>query len=150
MKTLLIPLACGTLFGFGLALSGMTDTQKVIGFLDILGDWDPTLAFVMGGGLLVTIPVFQLGLGRLKKPLFEPEFHLPTRRIIDFRLVGGAVLFGVGWGLLGYCPGPAIGSVVYLNPDILFFIGAMCIGMVAVEWIEQQVISSHIADETTD
>ena len=150
MKSYVMPLICGLLFGFGLALSGMTDTTRVIGFLDVTGNWDPTLAFVMGGGLLVTIPVFQLGLGRMKTPLFESVFHLPTRRHVDLKLMSGAVLFGIGWGMAGYCPGPAIGSLAYLNPDIFYFVAAMAAGTWITGAIEQVAPGRHIADETTD
>ncbi len=125
----LFALLCGALFGFGLALSGMTDVSKVIGFLDLFGNWDPTLAFVMGGGLLVSLPFFQLGIGKLKAPLTGGDFRLPTRQDIDARLLIGAALFGIGWGLVGLCPGPAISSLAYLNPDILYFGLAMAAGM---------------------
>ena len=123
-----VALLCGTLFGFGLALSGMTDVAKVIGFLDVTGAWDPTPAFVMGGGLLVSLPFFQFGLPRLPKPLGDVRFRLPTRNDIDPPLLGGAVLFGVGWGLVGLCPGPAIASIAYLEPDLLWFLFAMAAG----------------------
>jgi uncharacterized membrane protein YedE/YeeE len=129
-------LGCGTLFGVGLAMSGMTDVAKVIGFLDITGHWDPTLAFVMGGGLLVSLPFFQLGLGKLSHPLFSDTFRVPTRNDIDLPLIAGAILFGVGWGLVGFCPGPAIASLGYLNPDILYFTLAMIAGMFASNWLE--------------
>lgn len=134
MKQVLAALFCGTLFGFGLALSGMTDTARVIGFLDVLGNWDPTLAFVMGGGLLVTVPFFQFGLGRLNAPLFEASFHLPDRKDLDAKLIGGAMLFGIGWSLVGFCPGPAIASLAYLNLDIVYFVIALFAGM----WIADQ------------
>ena len=95
---LLAALLCGALSGFGLALSGMTDISKVIGFLDPFGNWDPTLMFVMGGGVLASLPFFQVGLGRLSAPLLEYEFRLPTRKDIDARLLIGSALFGIGWG----------------------------------------------------
>jgi uncharacterized membrane protein YedE/YeeE len=133
---LLMPLLCGTLFGFGLALSGMTDISKVIGFLDLFGNWDPTLAFVMVGGILVSLPFFQFGLGKIKTPLFGDVFRLPTRTDIDARLIGGAALFGIGWGLVGLCPGPAIASLAYLNIDILYFGVAMTAGMFVADFID--------------
>lgn len=126
----LIGLLVGLLFGAGLALSGMTDTQKVIGFLDLFGDWDITLMFVMGGGLLVTVPVYQLYKNKTR-PLFDSEFHLPGTSLIDKKLIGGAVLFGIGWGLYGYCPGPAISSIVYGHESTLYFVAAMLVGMFA-------------------
>lgn len=129
-------LFCGTLFGVGLAMSGMTDVARVIGFLDITGNWDPTLAFVMGGGLLVSLPFFQLALGKLSRPLFSDAFRIPTRNDIDWPLIAGAILFGVGWSLVGFCPGPAIASLGYLNPDVLYFVLAMIVGMLAASWLE--------------
>lgn len=123
-----VGLVVGLLFGAGLALSGMTDTQKVIGFLDLFGDWDITLMFVMGGGLLVTVPVYQFYKNK-SRPLFDSEFHLPGTSLIDQKLIGGAVLFGIGWGLYGYCPGPAISSIAYGDASTLFFVGAMSVGM---------------------
>jgi len=150
MKNIVAPLFCGMLFGFGLALSGMTDVSKVIGFLDLTGNWDPPLAFVMGGGLLVTIPVFQLGLGHLKAPLFEQEFHLPTRSDLDTKLVGGAALFGIGWGLVGFCPGPAIASLAYLNMDVVYFLIAMFAGMLVTDLVEHYFRPDIVVTETTD
>ena len=129
-------LICGALFGFGLALSGMTDVSKVIGFLDLLGDWDPTLAFVMGGGLLISLPFFQIGIGKMGKPLLSERFRLPTRNDIDVRLLAGSALFGIGWGLVGLCPGPAIASLAYFNLDIVWFALAMLVGMQLVGFIE--------------
>ncbi len=126
---LLLALVCGTLFGAGLAVSGMTDTTKVIGFLDFAGAWDPTLAFVMGGGLLITIPFFQFALKRADGPWFSDVFRVPDRTDIDARLIIGAAMFGIGWGLVGLCPGPAISSLAYLNLDVLYFGIAMTAGM---------------------
>ena len=133
---ILIAFFCGVIFGFGLALSGMTDVSKVIGFLDLFGDWDPTLAFVMGGGILISLPFFQIALGRFRGPLIETEFRLPINSDIDGRLIGGAALFGIGWGLVGLCPGPAIASLAYLNTDILYFTTAMMTGMLVAKFIE--------------
>jgi len=133
---LLMALLCGILFGFGLALSGMTDIANVIGFLDLFGDWNPALAFVMVGGILVSLPFFQFGLGKIKAPLFASSFGLPTKNDIDGRLIIGAALFGIGWGLVGLCPGPAIASLAYLNIDILYFGVAMLAGMFVVDFID--------------
>jgi len=121
-------LVAGLLFGFGLAFSGMTDTGKVLGFLDIAGAWDPTLIFVMGSAVLVTLLSFRWVLRR-PRPLFATAFHLPTARQIDPRLLGGATLFGIGWGLYGYCPGPALTALIYGRPDTLYFVLAMLAGM---------------------
>ena len=134
---LLMALLCGMLFGFGLALSGMTDINNVIGFLDLFGDWNPMLAFVMVGGILVSLPFFQFGLGKIKAPLFADVFRLPTRTDIDGRLIGGAALFGIGWGLVGLCPGPAIASLAYLDIDILYFGVAMMAGLFVTDFVDR-------------
>ncbi len=124
----LIALVAGILFGGGLAISGMTDTHKVIGFLDIAGKWDPSLAFVMGVALMLVVPVFFL-LKKMKKPILANKFCLPKNTLIDKKLMIGSVLFGVGWGLYGYCPGPAIASLTYLGTDSFVFVGCMFVGM---------------------
>lgn len=124
----LIALACGIIFGVGLAMSGMTDTAKVIGFLDIFGQWVPDLAFVMGGAVLVTVTLFRFVLRR-KAPLLANSFALPTTTTLDARLLSGAALFGIGWGIYGYCPGPAIAALAYLNVDTAIFVVAMLAGM---------------------
>ena len=142
MKDVLAALFCGCLFGFGLALSGMTDVTKVIGFLDIFGNWDPSLAFVMGGGVLISVPFFQFVLPRFGAPLAGEKFHLPTRADIDTRLVTGAVLFGIGWGLVGLCPGPALASLGYLNIDIIYFLFAMFAGMAAAHFADKKLSAS--------
>lgn len=123
----LAALACGLLFGAGLALSGMTDTAKVLGFLDLFGHWVPDLAFVMGGAVCVTLVSFRFVLKR--RPLLAPSFSLPTRTDLDPRLLAGAALFGVGWGVYGYCPGPALSALVYLDPATLVFVASMLVGM---------------------
>ena len=107
MLRLLVALFSGALFGLGLAVSGMANPQKVIGFLDVAGDWDPTLAFVMCGALLVTVPAFRM-IFRRRRPVLAEDFELPTKKEVDGRLVGGSALFGVGWGLSGFCPGPRL------------------------------------------
>ncbi len=125
---ILSALLSGIFFGAGLAASGMTSTHKVLGFLDIFGQWQADLLFVMVSALLVTIVSFRFVLGR-KKPLFDSNFHLPTNASIDFRLISGAVIFGLGWGIYGYCPGPAIAALSYFQVDTLVFITAMIVGM---------------------
>ncbi len=132
-------LVAGLLFGLGLAVSQMVNPHKVLAFLDVFGHWDPSLAFVMGGAILVTLPGFAL-LRRLDQPVFAPRFQWPTRRDIDRRLVVGAALFGVGWGLAGYCPGPAIGALALNLRDATFiepllFSGAMVAGFFGVHWL---------------
>lgn len=118
----------GLIFGVGLVVSGMSNPAKVIGFLDIAGNWDPSLAFVISGGLLVTVPAFWLLL-KCKKPLFVARFELPTKKDIDGSLVIGAVLFGIGWGIAGFCPGPAIAALATLEPNVVLFVVAMLAGM---------------------
>lgn len=129
---MLAALFAGALFGLGLAVSGMMDPAKVIGFLDFAGDWDPTLALVMGGALLVCVPAFRLIMKR-SRPVLADGFDLPTKSALDARLLGGAALFGVGWGLSGFCPGPAVVALVPalafgLAPVFVFFV-AMISGM---------------------
>ena len=123
----LVALLCGMIFGAGLALSGMTDTAKVLGFLDLFGDWVPDLAFVMGGAVLVTLIAFRFVLRA--RPLLAPAFNLPTRTNVDTRLLVGAAIFGVGWGIYGYCPGPALSALVYLDLKTVGFVAAMLAGM---------------------
>lgn len=131
---LLVALLAGALFGAGLVISGMTDPLKVQAFLDLAGRWDPTLAFVMGGGLLITIPGFWL-IRRRRSPVFESQFYLPTRKDVDLRLLAGAACFGIGWGLAGYCPGPAIASLASLSPSVILFCFAMLAGMALADRI---------------
>lgn len=129
MRTSIIAFIAGLLFAVGLGISGMTNPGKVIAFLDFAGAWDPSLAFVMGGALLVNIVAFRLAMRR-RAPLFMPTFQLPTRKDIDPRLVGGAALFGVGWGMAGFCPGPGLTSLATLDPSPVVFVVAMSVGMV--------------------
>ncbi len=121
-------LVAGTLFGAGLTVSGMTDPQRVRGFLDLFGQWDPTLAFVMGGAVLVMAIAWRLR-KRMGKPLFAERFVLPGRSDLDARLILGSALFGIGWGLAGLCPGPAIASLVLAPAAVLPFVLAMLTGM---------------------
>lgn len=121
-------LLTGLIFGAGLAFSGMTDTAKVLGFLDITGNWDPDLAFVMGGALLVSLVATPWIIGRTK-PLFAKTFTLPTNKAIDTRLIVGGMLFGIGWGIWGYCPGPAVTALAYGHTSTIVFFIAMVVGM---------------------
>ena len=130
----------GLLFGAGLALSGMVNPMKVQNFLDLFGTWDPTLIFVMGAGLAVTLAGYRLVLGRAR-PLYAEGFSLPKTAGIDGRLIGGSVLFGAGWGLTGMCPGPAIASLVFgLLPSVLF-VAAMSAGMLAAHLMLRRAAS---------
>jgi uncharacterized membrane protein YedE/YeeE len=120
--------AAGLIFGIGLILSGMTDPGKVIGFLDVTGSWDPSLAFVMGGAILVGFFAFAFARKRAST-FFGAALHLPQNRDIDKRLVGGAVVFGIGWGLAGFCPGPALVSFGAGYDKAAVFVVAMLGGM---------------------
>jgi uncharacterized membrane protein YedE/YeeE len=120
-------LLIGAVFGLGLALSEMINPARVIGFLDLTGRWDPTLAFVMAGALMVTLPLFRLVLRR-SCPLLDRRFHLPAASAVDRRLVIGAAVFGIGWGLAGFCPGPAIAGLASADPGVFLFVGAMAAG----------------------
>jgi uncharacterized membrane protein YedE/YeeE len=122
------------IFGIGLVVSGMANPAKVLNFLDIAGSWDPSLAFVMGGALAVTMIGYRLVLAR-PKPILAPAFLLPARRAIDARLLLGAAIFGVGWGLAGFCPGPALTSLGLGAPGTLAFVPAMLVGMAAARWL---------------
>ena len=129
MKSSLSGLLTGLLFGAGLAVGGMTDPERVLGFLDFFGTWDATLAFVMGGAVVTTTLGYRLVLAR-GKPLFADGFHLPTREDVDRSLLAGAALFGIGWGLVGYCPGPAVASLTAGQAGTFWFVGAMAVGLV--------------------
>ncbi len=128
MIRLFVALFAGGLFGVGLALSGMTDTRVVLGFLDIAGDWNPALLLVMVGALAVTFPAFSL-LPKRRQPVFCDQYHLPGKTRIDTPLLLGAGIFGIGWGLYGYCPGPALASLSTLQVEPFVFVAAMAAGM---------------------
>jgi uncharacterized membrane protein YedE/YeeE len=127
---LLSAFAAGCLFGVGLWLSGLASPQKVLGFLDVAGDWDPSLGLVMAGAVAVTSAAFGAILRR-RAPLLAPRFDLPERKDIDGRLVAGAAIFGVGWGLAGYCPGPALTALSNLSLEPFVFVAAMIAGGLA-------------------
>ena len=127
-------LAAGIVFGIGLIVSGMTDPAKVMNFLDLAGSWDPSLAFVMGGAVVVTFIGYRLTFAS-GAPLFGERFLLPTSVQIDWRLVGGAALFGVGWGLAGFCPGPALSSLYLGGESTWIFVASMLAGMGAARWV---------------
>jgi uncharacterized membrane protein YedE/YeeE len=132
----LVALAAGLLFGLGLGFSQMIDPQRVIGFLDVAGNWDATLAFVMGGAVLVTVISFRFVL-RQPAPLLGRKFYVPTRSDIDRPLVLGAALFGIGWGLGGYCPGPAIAALGLGSANPLLFLMAMIAGSLACKGLNR-------------
>ncbi len=131
---LLAALAAGTLFGLGLSVAQMIDPAKVINFLNIFGDWDPSLMFVMGGGLAVNTLLTWLILKR-QRPLLAEHFRLPSKLEIDKRIVIGGIIFGIGWGLAGYCPGPMITSLSFVNSDILTVLAAFLVGTIGTRWV---------------
>jgi uncharacterized protein len=118
----------GALFGVGLAMSGMTDPERVLGFLDVFGDFDSALLFVLGGAVITTLVLFRFVLRR-GSPVLASTFQLSNLRHIDRRLLGGAALFGIGWGIAGYCPGPALAGLGIGSLEALWFVPAMIAGM---------------------
>jgi uncharacterized protein len=136
-----IALLAGLVFGIGLLMSGMTDPAKVQGFLDLFGRWDPSLAFVMGGAIMVAIGAFTLAKRRAaagRKSWSGESIELPTSNVIDARLIGGGVLFGIGWGLAGFCPGPALVALSSGFGPALWFVPAMLVGMVLHDAVLQR------------
>ena len=131
----LISLLSGTIFGIGLVISEMINPQKVLGFLDIFGNWDPSLAFVMIGALIVSLPMFHI-IKKKEKPLLEEKFDYSNNKNIDQRLIFGSILFGAGWGLGGLCPGPAISSLALLNFYSIFFVISMFVGFYFVKLLD--------------
>jgi uncharacterized membrane protein YedE/YeeE len=135
IRAVLVPLAAGTIFGAGLTVGGMTDPARVRGFLDLFGDWDPTLAFVMGGAVLVMALAWAVQ-RRMLRPFFADGFALPDRNDLTPRLVGGSALFGVGWGIAGLCPGPGFAALAIAPAEAAIFVAAMLAGMGLVRLIE--------------
>ena len=132
---ILMALVAGLVFGIGLIISGMANPAKVIGFLDLGGKWDPSLAFVMGGAIFVGLFAFRIAAKR-SKTLLGDTLRLPQVKHIDRRLVLGGLAFGVGWGLAGYCPGPALASLVIGHSKTIIFVTAMVLGMAIFELLE--------------
>ncbi len=128
MLNVLSSLLVGILFGAGLTMSQMINPAKVIGFLDVAGRWDPTLATVMAGALLTAAPGFWMA-RKWTSPILTGRFYLPSRNDVDFSLIAGATLFGVGWGISGFCPGPANAALGFGEPDVAIFVAAMVGGM---------------------
>lgn len=123
-------LLIGALFGLGIAVSGMANPAKVINFFDVAGTWDPSLIFVMGGALVTTAIGYRLVFGARARPLFAARYALPVRTGLDARLIGGAALFGVGWGISGFCPGGAIPALGLGEPAVPVFVASMAAGIV--------------------
>lgn len=126
---LLSALLIGAVFGLGIAISGMANPAKVINFFDVAGTWDPSLIFVMGGALVTTAIGYRIVFGMRAQPPFEPRYALPTRTELDAKLIGGSTLFGVGWGLSGFCPGGAIPALGLGQPSVAIFLMAMAVGI---------------------
>ena len=137
---------CGLIFGFGLLISGMTQPAKVLGFLDIFGRWDPTLAFVMAAALVVSGIGFVLVRQR-RRPVLAAQYLWPTRTDIDRPLVVGSVLFGIGWGLVGLCPGPALVNLAGLMPSVMVFVLAMAAGMIIEDQWARRVYSAVAVED---
>ena len=123
----IVSLFCGIIFGIGLVVSEMINPAKVLGFLNLFGEWDPSLAFVMIGALVVATPLFHLFKNK-EKPIFSSSFSISNKKEIDKKLIIGSILFGAGWGLVGLCPGPAITSIALLNMSSVTFVIAMFVG----------------------
>ncbi|QND70137.1 DUF6691 family protein [Tardiphaga robiniae] len=144
MPLVFVSFACGLVFGIGLLISGMTDTGKVLGFLDIFGAWDATLAFVMAGAVAVTGLGFALA-RRRGAPVLAATNLWPTRRDLDAPLVIGATLFGIGWGLVGLCPGPALVNLAGLGLPVIVFVVAMAVGMLGYDaWSTRRTLTRQI------
>lgn len=152
MSRNLSSLLAGLLFGFGLALSGMTHPQKVLGFLDVTGSWDASLLFVLGGAVGVTLVSFRFIL-RLNKPMLAERFIITKETHIDRPMILGAILFGIGWGISGYCPGPAIALIAAPNWELLAFLPAAILGAVAEKYFElrsQKLVAQQQKPATLD
>lgn len=136
MKRSISALAAGLLFAVGLAIAGMTQPSRVVGFLDFFGDWDPSLAFVMAGAIAVHLVFYRL-VRRRPSPIFGDAFRVPTRRDVTPQLIAGSALFGLGWGLGGFCPGPGVTSLATHTPEAITFVAAMTAGMFGFEAVER-------------
>ena len=141
MNRLVAAAIAGLVFGLGLGISGMGDPARVIGFLDVTGAWDPSLLFVMGGSIAVHAP-FVRWIRRRGRPYLDAQLHLPTVSRIDRRLIAGAAIFGVGWGLIGYCPGPAVLASAGLRSSALLALAGIVIGTAAVAAIQRRRLAA--------
>ena len=131
IRNFLIPSICGIIFSIGLVLAGMTNPSKVMGFLNIFGNWDPSLIFVIGGAIIISMPTFLFITKRMEGPMFNKKegFDLHFNKEIDRSLVIGSIIFGVGWAMVGFCPGPAIAALTLIDGNVFMFFIAMSIGM---------------------
>ena len=135
---LLAALISGLLFGAGIAISGMINPAKVLNFFDVAGTWDPSLIFVMGGGLIVALIGYRFVFASSPRPLFDTQFHLPTSKSIDTPLIAGAAVFGIGWGLSGFCPGGSIPALGLGETNAYIFVAAMLAGLAAAKWFRNR------------
>ncbi|MDT0596268.1 YeeE/YedE family protein [Glaciecola petra] len=135
-------LLAGLGFGLGLTISGMVDPLIVLAFLDVAGKWDPSLLFVMGGALVVFTPAYQLVKTKMSQPLFAEKFYVPSSSAIDKPLIIGAIIFGLGWGISGICPGPAVANITGFEEKIFGFILAMIVGMITARRIKARRIKA--------
>ena len=141
MQKLASAFIIGIIFGIGIAISGMANPAKVLNFFDIAGTWDPSLVFVMGGALITAAIGYRAVFGARTKPVFEEYFAVPTSRIIDRQLVGGSALFGIGWGIAGFCPGGAIPALGLGYSETVLFLAAMVAGIVGARFLKQRTAS---------
>jgi uncharacterized membrane protein YedE/YeeE len=139
MKSFVSAFLIGIVFGLGITISGMINPAKVLNFFDIAGNWDPSLAFVMGGGLITALIGYRLVFGRMKAPLLGVDFSAPDTGALDRRLVGGAAVFGVGWGIAGFCPGGAIPALGLLRSEALVFVAAMMAGIALARTVKRRL-----------
>lgn len=136
MQKFIVSALVGAIFGLGIAISGMANPAKVLNFFDVAGSWDPSLIFVMGGALITTAIGYLVVFGAREKPVFDADFHLPINKTIDARLIGGSAVFGIGWGIAGFCPGGAIPALGFGGLPVIAFVGAMIIGIVLARSID--------------
>jgi uncharacterized membrane protein YedE/YeeE len=151
MREAIAGLLTGLIFGLGLCLSGMTDPAVVLGFLDLAGAWNPALVFVMAAGVAVTFLGYRFLVPK-SRPLWAPRFTLPAATVIDAPLLSGAAIFGIGWGLAGYCPGPAMVSLASGRTGVIIFVLSMLAGMIFVRWMRSggwATMKRQIAEERT-
>lgn len=141
---LLLTYLIGLIFGVGISVSGMSNPAKVLNFFDIAGNWDPSLAFVMGGALMTTFIGYKLVFGRLS-PLFATEFSVPKSRRIDARLVGGSAVFGIGWGIAGFCPGGALPALGTGRPEVFIYTAALVAGILLAKRIQAFTATTRAA-----
>lgn len=139
----------GILFGTGISMSGMANPAKVINFFDITGTWDPSLAFVMGGAVIVAFIGYRFVLRR-PSPVFEPSFDIPKNRQIDARLLTGAGVFGVGWGIAGFCPGGALPALGTLNTDVIVFVAALIVGLLVTRILSDRAATRSATPQPAD